>query len=44
MKDLEITVKGLEIDDVQPLISELKPEWSIEDVQVKTFTEGSTLP
>ena len=41
MKDLAITVQGLEVEDVRPLIEELKPEWVIDQVQVKTFTEGT---
>ena len=43
MKELDITLKALEIDDVRPIIEVLKPDWSISDVQVKTFTEGNTL-
>ena len=43
MRELDITLKALEIDDVRPIIEVLKPDWSISDVQIKTFTEGKTL-
>ena len=40
MREIDITLKALEIDDVRPIVELLKPDWSISEVKVKTFTEG----
>jgi len=38
--ELNVTLTALDLDAVKPIIEQLRPEWKLDEISVKTFTEG----